>query len=117
MQSETNSSDWRTVLKHEFAAGEGSFLLQLRCGHWDKDAHRRLFVAMHECCKAHEGETRIERWIAEGFWWLDSYSMNGYANSENESLSNAAVNFNHLAHWLFTGAGHAEDEFEPMNFD
>lgn len=117
MQSEANGSDWRAILEYEFMAGEGSFMLQLRCGQWDKEAHARLFLAMRECCKSHDGETRIERWIAEGFWWFDFYVMDKYANSENEYLSNAAVNFSHLAYWLFTGMGRADDEFEPMEFN
>ncbi len=67
-------SDWRAVLKHEFEARENSFLIQLRCGPgWDREAHQRLFVAMRECCKAHEGQTHIERWIADGFWYMDFY--------------------------------------------
>ena len=117
MQNGANYLDWRAILKHEFAAGEGSFMLQLLCGHWDKEAHLRLFIAMRECCKAHDGETHIERWITEGFWWFDSYVSNQYADSKDEYLSNAAVNFSHLAYWLFTGTRRAEDEFEPMEFD
>jgi hypothetical protein len=38
-------------LAHEFRAGEGSFLLQLRIDmYWDKDAFRRLTEAMPVCC-------------------------------------------------------------------
>ena len=115
MQDEANYSDWRAILKHEFAAGEGSFTLRLRCGHWDKEAHARLFVAMRECCKAHDGQTRIERWIADGFWWLDFYTREHFADSDDNYKANQSTNFNHLAFWLFTGQGRADDEFEPIS--
>lgn len=118
----TNDSDWRSVLKHEFEAGEGSFVLQLRCGPgWDKEAYSRLFKAMLECCKAHDGQTHIERWIVEGFWWLDFYPRYNSQRSEDESdfyesdyYENAVTNFNHLAFWLFGGEARADDEFEPI---
>ena len=107
--------DWRAILEEEFAAAEGSFTLQLRCTGWDKAAHARLFVAMRECCKAHEGETHVERWIADGFWWLDFYTREHYADSTDEYKANQATNFNHLIFWLFTGQGREDDEFEPLN--
>jgi len=117
MQNNTNNSDWRSVLKYEFEGGEGSFMLQIRCGPgWDKEAYLRLFNAMLECCKAHDGQTHIERWIAEGFWWLDFYPRYNLERSENKTdyYANAVTNFNHLAFWLFAGEGRADNEFEPI---
>lgn len=118
MRNDENSSDWRAVLEQEFAGGEGSFILQLRgYARWDKAAHARLFIAMRECCKAHDGETHIERWIADGFHFFCCYVMDRFANSDDKYQSNAAVNFDHLAYWLFSGQGRADDEFEPTNSD
>ncbi len=111
--------DWRTVLKREFDGEEGTFTSEIRCGKgWDKEAHLQLFRAMIECCKAHEGQGSVERWIAAGFWWLDWYPRQIIERlSEQENLDyyvNAITNFNHLSHWLFNGEGRAEDEFETF---
>ncbi|HEX8833734.1 MAG TPA: hypothetical protein VF719_06015, partial [Abditibacteriaceae bacterium] len=90
------------------------FMFELRCGSgWDKQAHARLFQAMVECCKAHEGETHVERWIAAGFDWLDDYPRNNMP-SDDDYYENAVTNFNHLTWWLFQGEGRADDEFEPI---
>jgi hypothetical protein len=44
--------EYLTILKHEFSAEEGSFLLQLRVRYrWDKSAFDRLTEAMGQCCK------------------------------------------------------------------
>ena len=122
MKDITHESDWRAVLEHEFEARDGSFLIQLRCGPgWNKEAYLRLFIAMRECCKAHDGQTHIERWIAQGFWYLDFYprfeveKVKGKSHHyDSDYYENAVVNLNHLAHWLFTGEGRADDEFEPL---
>ena len=43
------------ILAHEFTAGKGSFLLQLRIDlNWDKDAFDRLTEAMSICCKHYQ---------------------------------------------------------------
>jgi hypothetical protein len=42
--------DYLSVLQHEFAGDEGSFLLQLRPDMtWDRAAFNRLTQAMFEC--------------------------------------------------------------------
>ncbi len=44
--------DYLAVLRREFSAEEGTFLLQLRVKlHWDKEAFDRLTEAMFQCCK------------------------------------------------------------------
>ncbi len=63
--------DWQRILRSEFDAAEGSFLLSLRCKlAWDVDAFDRLTSAMEACCRAKAGEELVERWVAEGFWYL-----------------------------------------------
>lgn len=43
------------TLAHEFRAGEGSFILQLRVKmFWDKDAFHRLIEAMRACCQDYQ---------------------------------------------------------------
>lgn len=44
-----------TILAHEFRAGKGSFLIQLRINlRWDKEAFKRLTEAMYMCCKQYQ---------------------------------------------------------------
>ncbi len=63
--------DWRGVLKQEFDGEVGSFVFELWCGSgWNQATYEQLFVAMRDCCKAHEGSNTVERWIAEGLWSL-----------------------------------------------
>lgn len=121
MQNIGVGSDWQAILEHEFQANEelikfeASFIFQLRCyGKWDKIAHLYLFKAMIECCKSHEGQTHIERWIAQGFDYLDFYPAQEFKDADEDYYVNAIVNFNHLTWWLFSGEGRRDDEFEPI---
>jgi hypothetical protein len=44
--------EYISILRHEFSAEEGSFLLQLRVGYrWNKSAFDHLTEAMYQCCK------------------------------------------------------------------
>ena len=44
--------EYISILRHEFAAGEGTFLVQLYVkNHWDTFAFDRLTEAMLQCCK------------------------------------------------------------------
>ncbi|MEU6444241.1 hypothetical protein [Streptomyces sp. NPDC047046] len=55
------------VLRAEFAAEEGSFLLGLHEGEWDATGFRRLEHAMRVACAHTQGAPLLERWLAEGF--------------------------------------------------
>jgi len=71
-----NAND-EALLRSEFNAEEGSFLLQLRCeAHWDETRFRKLIEAMERCAEAHAGNESIPRWLAEGFWYLDTFVPN-----------------------------------------
>jgi len=49
------ADDYGSILAHEFSAGEGSFLLQLRVHlTWDKAAFTCLTQAMLSCCQAYD---------------------------------------------------------------
>jgi hypothetical protein len=66
-----STQDWRAVLQKEFAAEPGSFLVELRFDlRWDRAAFSRLTYAMEQCCRALAGVDVVERWLAEGFWYL-----------------------------------------------
>jgi hypothetical protein len=63
----------REILKSEFDAEEGSFMLQSRTGlKWDWDAFRRLTSAMYDVADEAKGQPSIETWIAQGFWFCDT---------------------------------------------
>ncbi|MFD4751956.1 hypothetical protein [Streptomyces sp. NPDC058426] len=55
------------VLRAEFAAEEGSFLLGLHEGEWDAEGFTRLERAMRAACTWCAGAALLERWLAEGF--------------------------------------------------
>jgi hypothetical protein len=62
------------VLHSEFAAEEGSFLLQLRCDfRWDKQAFLRLTAAMEQYCADIENVEQVDRYMAESFWYLSFF--------------------------------------------
>ncbi|WP_329579307.1 hypothetical protein [Streptomyces sp. NBC_01361] len=57
------------VLRREFEAEEGSFLLRLRGDlEWDRTAFSRLERAMRTVCERSQGSEKLDRWLAEGFY-------------------------------------------------
>jgi hypothetical protein len=119
------ADDYVSILAHEFSAGEGSFLLQLRVYlTWDKAAFTRLTQAMLSCCQAYDARERraahvgsgadttpLPRWLAEGFWYVGPFVRDwtthpawqerlapeqGYYDAAYERLDM-------LAYWFFTG--------------
>jgi hypothetical protein len=108
---------WREVLRKEHDGAADSFVAQLRLeGRWDKATYRRLFDAMLACCKAHDQQEVVERWIAEVFWYLSWWPrlqlLSGCAVSGYHD--NALTNFDHLAWWLFAKEARGDHEFEPL---
>ncbi len=108
MQKVGIGSEWRAILECELNANEelfsfeNSFMFQLRCGPgWNEEAYLRLSKAMVECCKAHEGQTHVERWIAAGFDWMDSYPRQLFGDSKDDFYINAIHQFESLKWWLF----------------
>ena len=100
--------DWQGILRSEFDAEEGSFLRTIRCElAWDVDAFDRLTAAMESCCRVKAGEERIERWLAEGFWYL-SWFVKDWTTHPNfprwrvEEYYQAAYEYlDGLAFWFF----------------
>lgn len=115
--------DWRTILRHEFEAGEASFLIQLRCDlQWDKVAFGRLSAAMLEACRAGAQDDRLERWLAEGFWYLQTFvrDWSGHPHFPRPHpaayYDRALTKLDDLAFWFFTGKSPYEGQtgFEPL---
>jgi hypothetical protein len=51
---------------------KGRSLLRVHL-HWDWDAFRRLTSAMYDVAVEVKGQPSIETWIAEGFWYCDTF--------------------------------------------
>jgi hypothetical protein len=97
------------VLRSEFNAENGTFLLKARCDHeWDKAAFARLVSAMYDVAAANQGADRIPRWIAQGYWYFDT-SVRAWTTHPNfpspgdEYRENALTLIGDLAYFLFFG--------------
>jgi hypothetical protein len=97
-------------LRGEFEAEDGSFLLQLRVDlTWDPVAFDRMTALMLEVVKARESEAPIPRWLAEGFWFVDSSvkDMSTHPNFprpfDDQYYDRAYRRLFDLAYWLFRG--------------
>jgi hypothetical protein len=59
------------LLRREFGAEDGSFLLRLRSDlYWDRAAFSRLEQAMRRVCAQQESQQQLGRWLVEGYWYL-----------------------------------------------
>ena len=104
------TDELRTILRQEFDAEGGSFLLQLRCElTWDQVAFERLAGAMEACCIALEQTETVERWLANGFWFIPSF-IRVWASHENfprplgsAYYEEAFQRLDDLAYWFFFG--------------
>jgi hypothetical protein len=98
------------VLRQEFDAEDGSFLIQLRCDLvWDKTAFSRLVDVMHSYVSQTCDEPRVERWIANGFWYLETFVRDWTQHPSfprvyaAEYYESAYQRLHDLAYWLFDG--------------
>jgi hypothetical protein len=102
--------DFMTILKNEFDAGEGSFLIKLRPNlEWDKDAFNRLATAMKLYAESKSNEPKLERWVAEGFWFVPRF-VREWTTHPNFPKVHAAdyyerafTRLDDLAYWYFMG--------------
>ena len=106
----------REILKSEFDAEEGSFLIQVRVGlKWDWDAFRRLTSAMYDVADEVKGQPSIETWIAEGFWYCDTFirdwtSHPSLPRPPEKAYRDALALLGDLASFLFTGLNPYKDD-------
>ncbi len=101
---------WYNQLKREFHAQEGSFLLELRCDlRWNSLSFERLIKAMEACCKACAKAPQLERWMAEGFYYLPGFikdwsAHEAFPKEQSRDYFNRAYEIlDELAHWYFHG--------------
>ena len=115
--------DYLLVLRSEFEASDGSFLIQLRSDlHWDKESFTRLITAMQQCCQKHSKSETLERWMANGFWYVPSF-VREWTTHPNfprvhsaEYYQKAYQRLDDLAYWFFFGESPYLNGtgFEPM---
>jgi len=106
----------REILRREFNAEKGSFLLQARCDYeWDWDAFRRLTSAMYDVADEVKGQPSIETWIAQGFWFCDTW-ISGHTRHPNfprppeKAYQDALELLDNLASFLFFGQNPYDDD-------
>lgn len=107
----------------EFNAEDGSFLIQIRGDlNWDDAAFVRMSNAMLQCCKASEGRESLERWIAEGFWYVSWFVKDwtthpAWLNRDPERrpyFEECYERLHDLASWFFTGECSYTAPMEPL---
>jgi len=115
--------DYLAILKHEFEAGDQSFLIKIRVWlDWDRAAFTRLATAMHVYCLKHAGAVVVERWLAEGFWYLSTFTRDWTTHPNFPRIYGetyylqAYAQLDDLAYWFFVGSSPYEERFifEPL---
>jgi hypothetical protein len=98
------------VLKREFDAEEGSFLLRLRGDlEWDRAAFTRLEQAMRAACERSQSDEKLDRWVAEGFYevatWVPSWTShpNFPKPAPDAYFKDCIERIEDLANWYFRG--------------
>ncbi|KAM3091698.1 hypothetical protein ACKFKF_32730 [Phormidesmis sp. 146-12] len=102
--------NYLTILKKEFEAEEGSFLIQLRPDlTWNKAAFARLTLVMQACCEEYSQTATLDRWIAQGFWYIPSF-VRDWTTHPNfpqihtpEYYEQSYQELDDLAYWFFMG--------------
>ncbi len=106
----------REILRREFDAEEGSFLLLARSRYlWDWDAFRRLTGAMYDVADEVKGQPSVETWIAQGFWFCDTWirahtSHPNFPRPPEGAYREGLALLDDLAYFLFMGQSPYEDD-------
>jgi hypothetical protein len=102
--------DVLTVLREEFEADDGSFLLRLRTELvWDRAAFSRLESAMRAGCESFQQQDDLPRWLAEGYFYLSHFvtewtSHPNFPIPEPEGYyTDCLERIRDLADWFFHG--------------
>ncbi|MFI1479968.1 hypothetical protein [Streptomyces sp. NPDC020747] len=98
------------VLRREFDAEEGSFLLRLRGDlEWDRAAFARLERAMRVACERSQSDEKLDRWVVEGFYevvtWVPSWTShpNFPKPAPDACFEDCVERIGDLANWFFRG--------------
>jgi hypothetical protein len=99
----------REELKRQFDSEKDSFMLiaygNLR---WDWQEFKKLISAMYDVASEVRGQDRIETWIAQGFWYCDTWIRDwtthpNFQHPEQPAHDHALELISHLAYFLFFG--------------
>lgn len=109
------------LLRREFEADEGTFLLGLRgeSPEWNKAAFSCLERAMRWTCEHFQDHDQLDRWLAEGFyyvsWFIRDWTAHpGFTRPEPQQYySDCIQRIGDLADWFFHGTN---DYVEPHNW-
>ncbi len=104
------AKNYLDILRNEFEAGNDSFLIQLRGDLvWSKQAFAHLVSAMQDCCLDLEGAERVDRWLANGFWYVAWFVESWTAHGDfprkfpDQYYKDAYLLLSELASYFFTG--------------
>lgn len=102
--------EYLAQLKSQFDGDDGSFIIRLRCDYeWDKNAFTKLIEAMRICCERTANDDKLDRWLADGFWYFAIMVRAIASHSEfrriypQEYYDYAFRRLEDLADWFFTG--------------
>lgn len=102
--------DVLTLLREEFEAADGSFLLRLRGDlEWDRTAFSRLEQAMRRVCERCQDLEQLDRWMAEGFYYLSHFVRNWTSHPDfprpepRQYYEDCLERIDDLADWFFHG--------------
>ncbi|MES2569584.1 MAG: hypothetical protein V4710_05965 [Verrucomicrobiota bacterium] len=106
----------REILKRHFDGEDGTFLIIARCElRWDWQAFRELTSAMCSVAADEKGGQQIERWVAHGFWFCDTWIREwtghpDFPRPEQQAYEDAIELIHDLAYYLFLGESPYEDD-------
>lgn len=116
-----NQPDYEAILRSEFSAEPGSFLLRLRSElTWDAVAFSRLASCMEVCAAAYGGASSLPRWLAEGFWYCSHFiqEWSSHASFPREHAPDyytaAYERLRNLAYWFFVGDSPSTSPLPPL---
>jgi hypothetical protein len=76
---------------------------------WDDESFDRLTTAMIQCCREVAGHEQVERWIAEGFWFLSWFPQHWTSHDSwqprtpGDAIEVGTGLLADLAWWFFVG--------------
>ncbi|HEY8026798.1 MAG TPA: hypothetical protein VIF60_19820 [Burkholderiaceae bacterium] len=104
------------ILKSEFDAEDGTFLLIARCQlSWDKNAFKWLTAVMYDVAANVNKSNEIPKWIANGFWFCDKWipewtSHPNFLRPDDRYYKKSCELIHDLAYFLFNGESPYEDD-------
>lgn len=108
-QATSDPDDLLERLNQAFTGFDESFLSEFRHEFiWNQAKFNQLIRDMQQICENRSGQELIERWLADGFWYLPNFVKSWSAHPEFPK-ANLPANFQlmcelleDLAHWFFT---------------